>query len=123
MLLDTPKPYTPGMNQITTQHGTTAAGDQVFLGRYHRLGDPGRGEPQGGASEGASEGMPWVGCSIPLAMSHACIAVCPFRGWAAVCTGSVVSWLPSSSNVNIISRRSLETLYLRALVGSKTRAR
>ncbi|CAM9297879.1 unnamed protein product [Laminaria digitata] len=92
---------------VTLEHGTTAAGDQVFLGRYHRqahrLAEPAPAEPHGGASEGTSngasqrasegaiEGMPWVGCSIPLAMSHACIAVCPFRGWAAVCTGSVVN--------------------------------
>ncbi|CAM9176689.1 unnamed protein product [Ectocarpus fasciculatus] len=75
---------------ITLEQATTAAGDQAFLGRYHRqagASDKKRkinDERNGGATK-------WVGCSIPLATSQAKVAVCASRGWAAVCTGSVVN--------------------------------
>ncbi|CAM9443689.1 unnamed protein product, partial [Ectocarpus sp. 13 AM-2016] len=75
---------------VTLEQATTAAGDQAFLGRYHRqarASDKKRktyDETNGGATK-------WVGCSIPLATSQAMVAVCASRGWAAVCTGSVVN--------------------------------
>ncbi|CAM9954653.1 unnamed protein product [Ectocarpus sp. 12 AP-2014] len=75
---------------VTLEQATTAAGEQAFLGRYHRkagASDKKRktnDETNGGATK-------WVGCSIPLATSQAMVAVCASRGWAAVCTGSVVN--------------------------------
>lgn len=80
------------------QQATTAAGDQAFLGRYHRrAGLPSReGERHTGGGRGdetrdATTTPPWVGSSVPLATNHAVVAVCASRGWVAVCTGSVVS--------------------------------
>ncbi|CAN0150526.1 unnamed protein product [Scytosiphon promiscuus] len=70
---------------VTLELATTAAGDQAFLGRYHRR--------QAVDGTGKSGVLPssWIGSSVPLATRHAKVAVCASRGWAAVCTGSVVN--------------------------------
>lgn len=82
------------------QHAITAAGDQVFLSRYHRDGGSGKEEPKDGQVRSAR----WDSCSIPLATSYATMAVCPHRGWAAVCSGSMVSH-PSDPEPARSSRR------------------
>ena len=90
-----------------TQQATTAAGDQAFLGRYHRQAGLASKERKGGKRDGSkgheTSGVtttttgPWVGTSVPLATNHAVVAVCASRGWVAVCTGSVVSLCPADN--------------------------
>eukprot|EP00752_Nemacystus_decipiens_P011911 g10562.t1 len=89
---------------VTIEQATTAAGDQAFLGRYHRQAGLASKERKWGkrdrmghqTSEATATATttittPWVGSSVPLATNQAIVAVCASRGWVAVCTGSVVN--------------------------------
>eukprot|EP00903_Cladosiphon_okamuranus_P017758 g16346.t1 len=88
---------------VTIEQATTAAGDQAFLGRYHRrAGLSSKERKRDGKGDEASDAKTsrttsrrrttsWVGSSVPLATNHAIVAVCASRGWVAVCTGSVVN--------------------------------